>query len=404
MNKEFIQGIIYSQFDQKIGPTAIAWVPAKLSTNIKNLISLKTIQILAGEGGKVPESLAVIPFPSISLKGLVKYIEIKDTASRGLAIDSSITLLFNEADDTIFYKYMKNFESVFNEIEKGIKKLVEKKASGEEITEEIIKFKQRVQSFLEELRGSEVASKGALAFPAVKDSSKLTRYRYKLIVCGDPAVGKTSTILRYTDNAFRRTYLPTIGVNLSEKEIVYKDADIKFVLWDIAGQSKFQKMRNYFYKGADGLLVVFDLTAPETFKNVPSWYKDIQTFLQEDLRGLILANKSDLVAERKISTNQIAELAKNLNLEYFETSALTGENVVEAFTKIAELLYKKKVAPATKGKPATAATKKGKRTTKKKKATKKKKSKTTKKNSTAKKKKPSSAKKRRKRTPKKKKE
>ncbi len=418
MGKELIQGIIYSQFDQKAGPKAVAWEPVGLPISSRNLVSMKTIQILAGEGGLVPESLAVIPFPSINSKGLVKYIEIKDLASRGLTIDSSITLLFNEADDTIFYKYIKNFESVFNELQKKIRKLEEKKTDKKKIAQEIVKFKKKVQSILGELRESEMTSQEAAAFPAVSEkSSKLTRYRYKLIVCGDPQVGKTSTVLRYTDNAFRRTYIPTVGINLSEKKVIYKDADIKFVLWDIAGQSKFQKMRNYFYKGADGLILIFDLTAPESFENIPHWYQDIHAHLDEDLKGLILANKNDLVAERKIPEAQIAELAKQLNLTFFETSALTGDNVVEAFSKIAELLYKKRVAPATKDKKIKS-TKKRKKRAPKKKTTKRKtaKKKATKKRSTKKKstikksitkkkstkKKSTSAKKRRKKTAKKK--
>ncbi|HUX98145.1 MAG TPA: Rab family GTPase [Candidatus Deferrimicrobium sp.] len=339
IEKELIKGIIYSQFDDKAGPIPIVWVPSNISDELKNLISLKTINILAGDSEEIPESLAFIPFPSLNLKGLVKFIEIQDETRRGRTIDSSITLLFDEADDLIFYKYIKNFETIFADIAKKIINLAEKKASSKKLFEEMKKFENEIREILIELREGEVP-KGKEAFPKAAEPES-TGYRYKLIVVGDPHVGKTSTILRYTDNAFRRTYIPTIGVNLSEKQIKYKENEIKFVLWDIAGQSKFQKMRNYFYKGADGQLLVFDLTAPESFANIPNWYKDIKLNLKGKVEGLILANKNDLVNQRKVGNAEIAKLAGELNLEYFETSALTGDNINKVFERIADLLYQK---------------------------------------------------------------
>ncbi|NVM31092.1 MAG: GTP-binding protein [Candidatus Helarchaeota archaeon] len=392
MSTDFIKAIIYSQFEHKAGPTAIVWDPSEIPFKIRDLISLKTIQILAGEGGKVPESLAIIPFPSINSKGLVKFLEIMDMKSRGGAIDSSITLLFDEVDDVIFYKYIKNFESLFTDLAKKIIKIEEKKPDTKKITKEILKFKRRIQETLTELRSTEIPDEETAAFPTVKEEApELTRYRYKLIVCGDPSVGKTSTILRFTDNAFKRTYIPTIGVNLSEKFLEYEDASIKFVIWDIAGQSKFEKMRSYFYKGADGLLLVFDLTAPESFKNIPHWYEDIKDYLKTNLRGLILGNKNDLIDQREVQKDQIEKLTKKLRLDYYETSALTGENVNESFTKMAELLYKKAKPPVVKKKKAPGVKKKRAKTPRKKKKT-----------ATSKKKTPST-KKKRKRTTKKRK-
>ncbi len=348
MDKNIVRAIIYSKFDQKAGPTAIAWIPADLSTDIRNLVSLKTIQVLAGESGKLPKSLAIIPFPSIEskglVKGLVKYVEIVDLMSRGRAIDSSITLLFNETDDLIFYKYVKDFEAIFDEFAKKIIHLEEEKAGTEKIGQEIIIFQKKVGDILGELKKSETSTKDSAAFPTeTEGTSKFREMRYKLIVVGDPEVGKTSTILRFTDNAFRRTYNPTIGVNLSDKLLRYKDEAIKFVLWDIAGQSKFRMMRGHFYKGADGLLLIFDLTSPESLANISNWYEDVKIHIQADLPGLLLGNKNDLIDQRKVQRTEGESVAKALNLEYYETSALTGENIAACFLKMAEKLHEIKI-------------------------------------------------------------
>ena len=158
---------------------------------------------------------------------------------------------------------------------------------------------------------------------------------------GDPRVGKTSTILRFTDQAFRGTYIPTMGVNLSEKQIQFEDDSIEFILWDIAGQSKFQTTRKHFYRGAHGLLLVFDLTRPETFKSVGKWQLDIRRHLDMEIPGLIMANKNDLVDQRRVSIEEISKLADELGLEYFETSALTGENIDGAFYRLGDLILKK---------------------------------------------------------------
>ena len=352
MQKDLIKGIIYSQFDEKAGPIAKIWLPEEISSKVKNLISLKSINILSGETGKIPESLAVIPFPSLNLKGLVKYIEIPSVNVRGKVIDSSLTLLFDEVDDLIFYRYMKNFETVFNEIAKEIIKIeIEKKDHGS-ILERLKQFQKNIQTILNELREREISVQQPDEFPEIgAEDSKLRGFRYKIIVCGDPSVGKTSTVLRFTDNAFKRSYIPTIGVNISEKVVRYKDASIKYVLWDLAGQSKFQRMRSYFYKGADGQLLVFDLTNPETFDNIAKWHADIKNCLNFDLPGLILGNKNDLVDQRKVDSESIKNLAKELNLVYFETSALTGENVHEAFLKFAAILYEQSQLKAAMGMP-----------------------------------------------------
>ncbi|MFX0134246.1 MAG: Rab family GTPase [Candidatus Hodarchaeota archaeon] len=341
MTEELISGIIYSQFEDKMGPTAVAWYPTEIPLEIKNLISLKTINIMIGEDKRSSKSIAILPFPSYNLKGLVRLMEIKNKSRRGGITESSLTLLYNEINDLIFYKYLNNFESIFDKTIDKIIKIEEKNGDKHQIQEELKIFYGEIINLLEDLKSQEISSEDEDAFPKSEEEQlKESRFRFKIIVCGDPMVGKTSIILRFTDHAFKRTYISTIGVNITEKIVNYKNTDIEFIIWDLAGQTKFQKMRKHFYQGADAQLLVFDLTSPKSLKSIPEWNLDIQRFLNNrKILGYILGNKSDLVDERKISKEGL-KLGEKLGYEYIETSALNGENIDEVFFKLSEILYK----------------------------------------------------------------
>jgi len=335
----FIVGIIYSKFDEKIGPDAFVWEPKDLSREIRNLVSLKSNSILTGEQGLIPKSLAMVPIPTLKLKCLIKSMEVKNTQFRGGSNDTSLTLLFKEGVDLIFYKYIKNLEPLFDETANNIVELEVANAGKEKFTDELKRFNQKILNTLEELRDVELQKQEAFPKSDGK-SAEEKKYRFKIIVCGDPGVGKTSVVLAFTDKAFRRTYIPTMGVNISEKIIKYNDSLVEFIIWDVAGQAKFQMMRKHFYQSADAQILMLDLTRPKTFQNISSWYSDIEEHLGEKTPGLIIANKKDLINDRNVSKEQIKDIEKKLNLNVLETSALTGENVDESFIKLAETLIK----------------------------------------------------------------
>jgi len=338
MEPNLIRGMLYSKFDERMGPQVVACIPSDLPEDLKNLVSLKSIDILSGERGLIPQSLAIIPFASLDLKGLIKLMEIRDATRRGGLVDSSITLLFNEANDPIFYKYMENIRPVFEEAAAKFIELEEAKTNKTQISEQLNIMYVNILDILNELREVEVGTEKREPITEADDEIEIQGFRFKIIVCGDPAVGKTSTILRFTDRAFKKVYVPTIGTNIVEKYIRVKNARIEFVLWDIAGQQKFAKVRKHFYTGADGELLIFDLTRPNTFNDISNWYQDITSTLNRKLPGFILGNKSDLVDQRAVSNDEPLQLANELGLDYIETSALSGENIDEAFYKLAELL------------------------------------------------------------------
>jgi len=340
MTEEVITVLLYAQLDDELGPNPLVWRPTNYSPNNVMHIVIKVIAVLSGERGLVPQSLVVLPFPTLNMKGLIKYIMWEDPNRRGGIGQSAIALLFREIDDVIFYKYMNQLTPPFDEITQKIANLEKKKASKETYSELLEEFELSLSNLLEELKNKE--SVQAKEFPEQKvKEAGLVDYKFKIAIVGDPGVGKTSLILRYTNNAFRRTYIPTLGVHVSDKVFKIEDSTVQLVLWDIAGQIKFETMRQQFYLGSDGIFLVFDLTNQKSFENISSWYFDVKNQLKNrpDLVGFIVGNKKDLIDELQISTEKAIELANTHNLGYIETSALTGEGVDSAFNDLANKLF-----------------------------------------------------------------
>ena len=174
------------------------------------------------------------------------------------------------------------------------------------------------------------------------EDNQVGKKKFKVVVLGDPKVGKTSTILRFTDSVFLRAYIPTMGLNITQKIFNIDSIVVELVLWDIGGQTKFELIRKKFYEGASILLVIFDLTNPMSFANVSKWHQDIKNYMKNNkaLKGYLIGNKKDLVKKRIVSEIDAKRLSYALDLEYLEISALTGYNVEMAFHKIAKkLLY-----------------------------------------------------------------
>jgi len=344
MEENIIYGIVYTEIDDIKGPNPIIWFPEEMPEEINMKIGIKTITLVTDEKGVLPESLIFIPFPSLKLKGIIKYIEFPDDTHRGGVNQSAITLIFKEFNDLVFYKYIKNLELIFNDTAQKIINLGKKKSNKKEIAKEIENLQSNVFTILEDLRIKECSEPQSEPFPQEQPIPyPMKEYVAKVIVCGDPDVGKTSIVLRYTKNAFKRTYLPTIGVNICEKTTFTKtlsgeDYSSKFVLFDVASQNKFMTMRKHFYMGADAVLLVFDLTKHDTFKSIREWYQDIKKYLPtvENLPTFMIGNKHDLSDQKAITKKEIDTLKGELNLEYIETSAKTGENIFLIFQKLAD--------------------------------------------------------------------
>jgi len=169
------------------------------------------------------------------------------------------------------------------------------------------------------------------------------KYRFKFIIIGDHEVGKTSIIRRFVENQFLNDYRATIGLNVTTNKIELYGNEILFSLFDVGAQEYFKRFRKTYYQGAQATFIVFDLTNEDSFNNVERWYKELKEFINNrQIPLVIVGNKSDLKQERVISYEKGAKLVSKLSSEqfeggisYIETSALTGENVQDAFSLIA---------------------------------------------------------------------
>jgi small GTP-binding protein len=173
-------------------------------------------------------------------------------------------------------------------------------------------------------------------------------FRFKIIVCGDWAVGKTSLINRFSTNTFTNDYLTTIALNIVTKETVVDGFKVELILWDTGGQERFSALRKRYYQGAQGVIFAFDITRPESYRAIEKrWLPEVNEVI-EDYIPTIWGTKADLVDQRVVSTNSGDRLARRLNAKYFETSSKTGKNVEKAFTYLARHVLSKALTSSKK--------------------------------------------------------
>ena len=176
---------------------------------------------------------------------------------------------------------------------------------------------------------------------------------YKVCIVGDGSVGKTAITERFLGGLFSSAYNLTIGTNISTHEIkVNGEKRIKFQIWDLAGQQRFEFVRSTFYSGSHGIVMVFDVTNPDSFVNLREWsFEILQNYGQHNLPLpiVLLGNKSDLQTKQIISQDSIANFREVLKLDFqsdsipfLYTSAISGMNINEAFEALGHLLLKKK--------------------------------------------------------------
>ena len=160
----------------------------------------------------------------------------------------------------------------------------------------------------------------------------LTSKPLKLLLIGDSNVGKTSLLLRYLDNTFSDKYITTIGVEFKSKDITLNNKTYKIHIWDTAGQERYKSITRNFYKHAEGIIFVYDITNKTSFSNLKNWISNAEN--EADFKIIIVGNKLDMESRREVSIEQLKKLAKKKNCKYFETSAKDNINVENLFLSI----------------------------------------------------------------------
>jgi len=170
-------------------------------------------------------------------------------------------------------------------------------------------------------------------------------FSFKILFLGGIGVGKTCIINRYVKNIFINDQTPTIGIDYKSKIVIYNSKKIKLKIFDTSGQERFHTLTKNYYRGADGIIMVFDLKRSETFDELTYWMEEINKNCDKNKIGLILVgNKNDgNLDERKISREQGNKIAELYNFIYIETSAITNDNIKECFDLMVKTLFEKNV-------------------------------------------------------------
>ena len=161
----------------------------------------------------------------------------------------------------------------------------------------------------------------------------------KVLILGDPSVGKSCFLIRYMEDTFQDVYLSTIGMDSKYKDVdLGNGKSIRLQLWDTAGQDRFRSITRNLYKGAEGIILIYDVTSKKTFLNVKNWVDSIRKEVNNKVVIILVGNKIDKEAQREVKKEEGEDLAEEFNLPFFECSALSGEGINEPFMELAKRL------------------------------------------------------------------
>lgn len=171
--------------------------------------------------------------------------------------------------------------------------------------------------------------------------AKTYDYLFKLLLIGDSGVGKTCVLFRFSEDAFNSTFISTIGIDFKIRTIDLDGKKIKLQIWDTAGQERFRTITTAYYRGAMGIMLVYDITNEKSFDNIRNWIRNIEEHAAADVEKMVLGNKCDMNDKRQVSCDRGEGLAREYNVKFMETSAKTSINVEEAFISLARDIKKK---------------------------------------------------------------
>lgn len=199
---------------------------------------------------------------------------------------------------------------------------------------------QKIKSHLESIytKPNETFPKSITS--VLKDKTDKSYEIIKLILLGDSGVGKSAFFNRFFKNEFDPTFTSTIGITDASKYIIINNTMLKIQIWDTAGQERFRSIPKKYYEKADGMLLLFDTTDPTTFANISKWTKDIHESTNDNIIIYLIANKCDLLDDRKVIVEDIKSVAKENRMKYYEVSCKWDVNVSEVVYSIVYDVYK----------------------------------------------------------------
>ena len=158
---------------------------------------------------------------------------------------------------------------------------------------------------------------------------------YKILLLGDCAVGKSCLLLRYCENSFQESHLATIGLDFRLKTITLENnRKIRIQIWDTAGEDRFRAITKNYYKGAHGIVLIYDVTDQQSFQHIKDWVDKIKEESKEGVIIYLVGNKIDLIDKRIITNADGKKLSEEIKIKYYETSAKDSTGVKEVFENL----------------------------------------------------------------------
>jgi Ras-related protein Rab-1A len=178
-------------------------------------------------------------------------------------------------------------------------------------------------------------------------------YLFKLLLIGDSGVGKSCLLLRFADDTYTESYISTIGVDFKIRTVELDGKSCKLQIWDTAGQERFRTITSSYYRGAHGIIIVYDVTDNETFDNVRQWLYEIDRYASENVNKLLVGNKCDLKDKKVVDHDVGEQFATSIGMKFLETSAKNSHNVEQAFLTMATEIKSRMASSYLTGTPNT---------------------------------------------------
>jgi Ras-related protein Rab-1A len=163
-------------------------------------------------------------------------------------------------------------------------------------------------------------------------------YLFKVVILGSSGAGKSSLLLRFADNFFTTDFISTIGVDFKIRRLDVDGDAVKLQIWDTAGQDRFRTIVRSYYRGANGIILVYDITDRQSFDAIPLWMSEFEGQISFGASCVLVGNKTDLEEKRAVSKNEAEDFAKRLGMPFMEASAKDAVHVDDVFFKLASAM------------------------------------------------------------------
>ncbi|KAL4465982.1 hypothetical protein ABPG74_004219 [Tetrahymena malaccensis] len=171
------------------------------------------------------------------------------------------------------------------------------------------------------------------------DNIEVIEYPFQVVLIGDPGVGKTSFLIRFSEDQFLKNVNTSVGIDFRFRSLILQNKQIKLKIWDTAGQENFRSISKKYFQKADAVVIMFDITNNESFNNLGYWSKELNENCKDiNIPKILVGHKSDLNSKRTVLEEEIDDFVNSQNMEYIEASAKENTNVIMTFAKIGQKL------------------------------------------------------------------